>query len=422
MGPAIGLPLAALQDLAGTWVGQWERDGSILEVQVTFSRTASGYEGSFTSEQLRVVRIPFRRIHYEEPKVSWELVGDRTTAIFDGSVQADTLVGRFRDGDAVGTFRLTRGTSVADSFVEEEIAFANGAVGLSGTVILPSGAGPFPGIVFLHGSGAEGRWASRYLANAFVRHGVAALVYDKRGVGTSTGDWRAAGFAELVGDAGAAIEALRSRPRIDPDRVGVHGHSQGGTIVPAVAAANHHVSFLVASAAAGMSMAETEIYSLANAVGLHGLPEAEKRLAEAYIHAVVDVAYKGAPRSLVEKTWRDFRDRPWIFPLPTESDSYWSFSRRIASYDPLASWRQVSCPVLLVYGEEDQRVPPRASAAKIADAYLGSHGSRLDVVIFPGADHTFRLPPDSPKTFQWPRTVPGYPDRVIEWALQVLKP
>jgi alpha-beta hydrolase superfamily lysophospholipase len=80
------------------------------------------------------------------------------------------------------------------------------------------------------------------LANAFARRGIAALIYDKRGVGTSTGQWRDAAFAELVGDASAAVEALRSRPQISPDRVGIHGHSQGGTIAPWVANENPHVS------------------------------------------------------------------------------------------------------------------------------------------------------------------------------------
>jgi uncharacterized protein len=417
-----GQPLAVQQDPAGTWIGQWERDGSILEVEVMFARTASGYEGAFSSAQLRVVGIPFRRIRYEKSRLSWELVGDATTAAFEGTVLGDTLAGRFREGDATGTFRLTRGTRPGTQIEEEEVAFGNGPVTLSGTVMYPAGPGPFPGVVFFHGSGAEGRWASRYLANAFARRGIAALIYDKRGVGISTGQWREAGFAELVGDASAAVEALRSRPRIAPDRVGIHGHSQGGTIAPWVATENPHVAFVIASAAAGMSMAETEIYSLGNAVGVRGMAEAERRLAERYIRAVVAAAYDGAPRADVENAWQDVRDRPWVFPLPPPSDFYWSFSRRIASYNPLDFWRRVSVPALLVYGEGDERVPPRSSASRIAEAYLGSRGLRLDVVFFPGADHTFRLPPTAPGRFQWPRTVAGYPDRVIEWILQVPDP
>jgi len=413
---------AAEQNPAGRWSGQWEREGSILDVEVTFVRTASGYEGSFSSAHLRVVGIPFQRVRYEEPKLSWDLVGDATTSVFDGVVQADTIAGRFREGDAVGTFRLTREPGEAAPVREEEIRFGDAQVTLRGTVVYPAGPGPFPGVVFLHGSGAEGRWASRYLADAFARRGIAALIYDKRGVGASTGDWRDAGFAELVKDAAAAVEALRSRPRIAPDRVGIHGHSQGATIAPWVANENASVAFVVASAATGLSMAETETYSVGNAVGLRRMGEAERRLAQQYIHTLVATAYGGAPRAEVEAAYQGVRDRPWAFAPPPATDSYWSFSRRIAAYDPLEHWRRVSAPVLLVYGEADERVPPRPSAERIAQAYLASLGSRLEVLLFPGGDHTFRLPPSTPGRFEWPKTVPGYPDRVIDWIQRVSRP
>ncbi len=222
----VGLP-AAHADPTGTWVGHWEREGSQLPVETILTQTDSGFAGSFSSPQLRVVGIPFRQIRYAAPQLSWELVGDVSTTMFDGAITGDTLAGSFRDADQVGTFRLTRAPHVAPAFAEEAITFASGPVRLSGTVIYPAGAGPFPGVVFVHGSGAEGRWASRYLADAFARQGIASLIYDKRGVGASTGDWKAVGFAELVADASAAIDSLRARPRIAPDQVGIHGHSQG---------------------------------------------------------------------------------------------------------------------------------------------------------------------------------------------------
>ena len=164
-----GRPRAAQQDPAGTWIGQWERDGSLLEVEVNFARTASGYEGAFSSAQLRVVGIPFRRIRYEGSRLFWELVGDATPTRFEATVLGDALAGRFPEGDATGTVRLTRGTPAVAQVRESEVNFDNRLVTLSGTVMKPAGPGPFPGVVFLHGSGAEGRWASRYLANAFAR-------------------------------------------------------------------------------------------------------------------------------------------------------------------------------------------------------------------------------------------------------------
>ncbi len=178
-------------------------------------------------------------------------------------------------------------------------------------------------VVFLHGSGAEGRWASGYLAHEFARRGVAALIYDKRGVGRSTGDWRTAGFAELVHDASAAVEALRSRPQVSPGNVGIYGHSQGGTIAPWVAAENQHVAFVIGAAAGGVSMAEMETYSIGNAMNIRALPAGEEPLAEYYLSVLVATAYEGGSRSDLDAAWERVRDRPWAVAPPPASDYYW---------------------------------------------------------------------------------------------------
>jgi pimeloyl-ACP methyl ester carboxylesterase len=414
-------PVAAQQGPDGLWTGHWVRGGSSLAVEMTFLHTESGYEGSFSSSQLQRIGVPLTRVRYEAPALLWEIVGDETTTAFEGSLRGDTLAGDFHEGTTSGTFSLTRGTSTEAPVREDEVTFGSDSVTLSGPIVSPAGAGPFPGIVFLHGSGAEGRWASRYLAHEFARRGVAALIYDKRGVGRSTGNWRTVGFLELVRDASAAVEILRSQPQVMPGSVGIYGHSQGGTIAPWVATENRHIAFVVAAAPSGVSMAEMETYSLENDLNVRGLPATEKRLAKRYVRALVTTAYDGAPRSKLDRVWEDVRGHSWAFKPPPASDFWWSFSRRIASYDPLHFWRRVTVPALLLYGEEDEREPPRRSAARIAEAYLGVHGPRLDVIFFPLADHNYRLRQNARGAFAWPKTAPGYPERMIEWVLQATK-
>ena len=410
--------MAAQPGPEGTWTGQWVRDGSALTVETTFARTAAGYIGSFESSQLLVTGIPLSDITYDAPHISWKIVGDETTSVFDGSVHGDRLTGVYTDGGGKGEFSLRRGKAAAAEARETEIMFRSGTVALSGTVVSPPGAGPFPGVVFLHGSGPEGRWANRYLAHAFARHDVAALIFDKRGVGRSEGDWHKGGFEDLVGDDAAAVEALRSQPRISRDRVGIFGHSQGATIAPWVAARDGQVAFIVAGAAGGVSMADMEIFSLSHDLKIDGLPSEQKSLAIKYIRAVVKTAYEGAPRSQLERIWQEVRGYSWAFAPPPETDSYWSFSRQNANFDPLAFWRRVTVPTLLLYGDRDEREPPRLSAARIAQAYLEGQGLSLQVIVFPQADHSYRLVRDNKGKFIWPTSAPGYPDRAIEWVLR----
>jgi pimeloyl-ACP methyl ester carboxylesterase len=157
-----------------------------------------------------------------------------------------------------------------------------------------------------------------------------------------------------------------------------------------VAAENPHVAFVVASAAGGVpTMSDMEVYSVSNYLRVREMEEPDRQLAERYARAIVATAFDGAPRAELEAVYQEVRDPPWGFPPPPESNAYWAFSRRIASYDALSYWRRVDVPTLFVHGEADERTAPRESASRIAEAYLDSQGPRLDVELFPGADHNF---------------------------------
>jgi uncharacterized protein len=412
----------AREPLEGTWLGQWVRDGSAAEVTLRFARSGGGYQGSFDSETLRVVGIPLAQIEWNPPDVAWTIVGDDTTIAFTGRLNASTITGHFTEAGAKGTFSFVRSADAPSSSRREDITFASGDVMLAGTVFVPPGKGPHPGVVFLHGSGAEGRWASNYLAEKFSQRGFAALTFDKRGVGQSRGDWRTAGFEELAADAAAAVAALSARPYVDARRVGIHAHSQGATLAPLAAARIGSPAFIIASAPGGVPMREMEIFSVENALGVRAMSPADAAAAREFVRALVATAYDGEPRERLMEAWRKVRDKPWAFEPPPETDSYWSFSRKTAAYDAPSHWRHVSAPTLLVFGELDERVPVRESAARIAQAYLSGEGTSLEVLYFRGAGHTFRLAPPADAAFSWPRTVGGYPQLLIDWALRAVGP
>ena len=407
--------LAGQGRLDGTWQGYWTRVGDTMAITLTVRRdSAGGYAATFDADRLRVSGIPFSEVRVQGGEVTMVLRGDRTTATFTGTLRGDSIQGRFtEDGSPEGTFAYARSKSTAAAFDERNITFTNGGVTLAGSLLLPPGSKPVPAVVFVHGSGAEGRWASRFLASQLATHGIAALIYDKRGVGQSTGDWRQATPDDLARDAAAAVARLKQESRIDPRRVGIHGHSQGGTLAPMIATQAQGVAFIIASAAAGLPMDSVEIFSILNSVYPRASSAKDSADARDYVGELVAAAYQGRPRARLDSLATALRERPWFFAPPPPDDSYWTFSRQYAEYRPLDWWAKVRVPVLLIYGADDQRVPARASTQRIA-ATLQRDAPDVDltIMLLAGADHTFRLPPGPGG---WPRTAPDYIPTLLHW-------
>lgn len=147
-------------------------------------------------------------------------------------------------------------------------SFASGEIRLAFTLDLPRGRGPFPAVVMGHGSGRVTRdqltWASRH----FVDLGFAVLRFDKRGVGESTGTFVFVGtrdspwvFPQLAGDVAAGVRFLRTRPEIDPRRIGLFGASQAGWILPLSARDLGGVAFMILWSGPVCSVGQEMFYS-----------------------------------------------------------------------------------------------------------------------------------------------------------------
>lgn len=401
--------------LEGTWKGLWIKGNDPLPVTVNFQKLGAGYSGSFDSDPLQVTAIPFSSVEATNGKVQFLLKSDDSTSVFDGWIKGGAISGTFTDGHENGTFKLTRAALPPGKMVTRDVFFQNGQVTLAGTLLLPATRELHTAVIFLQGSGPEGRWANRYLAQKLAERGIAALIYDKRGVGKSTGNWKTAGFDALADDAAAGIRFLRSQPGIATEHIGVYGHSQGATITPLVAT-RAPVQFVIASAASGISPAECEIYSVENSVRVSRLPLTEREDAQNYVRKLVDVAYHDIDRKAFDVMAERFKGRSWYFPPPPPDNSFWTIARLTAGFRPAEYWRQVHAPVLLIYGAHDERVPPAQSADIIQAALAKAGNTQVSLRIFANADHTFAIV-TPPHQTGWSRHVPEYADTLTNWIL-----
>ena len=144
------------------------------------------------------------------------------------------------------------------ALTSEEVRFESAAVMLRGTLLSPPNPGPHPAVVYVHGSGRSTRkdaWPSG-MARVFLSEGYSVLLYDKRGVGDSGGEYVGRGardqnnvspdnLARLASDVRAAAAFLGSRSDIDSQRIGLLGLSQAGWIAPLAAAKSKSIRFLI---------------------------------------------------------------------------------------------------------------------------------------------------------------------------------
>jgi len=151
------------------------------------------------------------------------------------------------------------------SITSEDIVFLNDELRFAGTLYRPENPNPCPAVVIVHPASGGERTDPFYvhLISELPRHGMAVLVFDRRGSGQSEGDFELAGFDDLANDVIAAVEYLQARPDIDGARIGLHGTSQGGWIAPIAAARKPDIAFIVAVSACGVTPAEQMDYGVA---------------------------------------------------------------------------------------------------------------------------------------------------------------
>lgn len=435
---------------AGGWVGTWTQSGQAFPLTLGHGvqpalPTVAGLDGAWDG----VLTLGERQLHL----TLHVKTGPLGTAVWADSVDQMAyglnVEALKRDGDTV-SFQMTAlkatftgklaagGQSIAGDFTQgadlpltltrravgaegpgmrrpqepkapypyesEDVAFddASANVKLAGTLTLPQGAGPFPAVVLIAGSGPNtrnepllGHQVFLVLADYLTRHGIAVLRYDKRGTGASGGDYGKATTLDFANDAEAAAAYLRGRKEIDPRRVGLIGHSEGGLIAPIVASKDPKVAFIVMMAGPGVDGLDILMEQgrlIAKAMGLSDAMvdkgAAFRKILFDIVRSEKDPQVAAAKLKVAADVWAKANN---VSPDGVELQAALintDWFRFFYDYDPAVTLRQLQCPVLALIGSKDLQVPADQNLPAIRAALAHNPGAEVEEL--PDLNHLFQ--------------------------------
>jgi pimeloyl-ACP methyl ester carboxylesterase len=416
----------ASPDPAGLWEGKLKTGLVDLRLVIRITKSADGaWSGTMDSIDQGAKGLPIDVIEIKERAIRFELT--KIKGVYEGTLSEDgkEITGRWKQSGGNLTLTLRRTDKPPElvrpqmpkrpfPYDEQEVTFENAAakVKLAGTLTAPRGKGRFPAVLLISGSGPQDRDETLFghkpflvLADYLTRRGIAVLRCDDRGVGGSSGSTMKATMEDLTQDALAAVAFLKTRADIDPAKIGLIGHSEGGIVAPLAATRSKDVAFIVMLAGTGVPGEELLYLQGAAILKSMGLGEAALKRQRA-IQEVLFTAIKQEPddakaKKLIQDRLKEFKEK-----LPILEQVQWQlvqgkldgqiktimtpWFRYLLTHDPQPALRKVAVPVLALVGEKDVQVPPKENLEAIAKAL--KEGGNRDVTVqeMPGLNHLFQ--------------------------------
>lgn len=374
-------PLPVLSGMDGDWSGAIFPAGATIRLVIHVRNSPAGTVVTLDSPDQAAFGIPLNTLTRTGQSITFEINGSR----FEGTLSGDSrqIEGSWNGAVYKGPLVFTRRDAAASKanrpqtprppfpYRSEEVTVESVAgVKLAGTLTLPAGKGPYPAAVLITGSGAQDRDETVFghkpfavIADRLARDGIAVLRVDDRGFAKSTGSFAAATDDDFALDAAANVAFLRTRADIDPARIGLIGHSEGGLVAPKVAVKDPKLAFIVLMAGPGAPLSEVLRAQRAALAPAMGLSPERIRQSQVLLDRV-DAAMRGATDDA------DARARALavlkadggdLVPTPAQAESLAmqlssGWMRNLVDYDPAPTLEKVRCPILGLYGSKDGQV------------------------------------------------------------------
>lgn len=291
----------------------------------------------------------------------------------------------------------------------ETIRFSagEGNVWLEGELTMPYGHGPFPGVVFISGSGPQdrneeiaGHKPFLILSDYLTRRGFAVLRYDDRGYGKSIEEFFEATADDFAMDAATAFELLQNHPDINRTQIGFLGHSEGGYIAPLAARRVLDATFMIFLAGPAKPLLPDVVQDQARDL-LYSIGASEAAIAKGsrQFAKLSDILRTTESSEETKRKVKAFLKEEGISTLTGKKLSWPEINESIrlwgsawgrwyaAGYDPLPALKAFNGPVLALFGATDLQVSARENAPIMTSVLMHP---KSEVHVFQGLNHLFQ--------------------------------
>ncbi|HED37994.1 MAG TPA: alpha/beta fold hydrolase [Ignavibacteria bacterium] len=410
--------------LKGRWLGTLNISGIELHLVFNVTEKAGKYNVTMDSPDQGVKGIQVNKVTYANNKVRFDVAS--VNGFFEGEINKgrNKITGKWKQGanklpivleKTDKEYKLDRPQEPKKPFpyISEDVTFKNNKDGitLAGTLTLPKGKSPFTAVVLITGSGPQNRDEEilghkpfLVISDYLTRNGIAVLRYDDRGIGKSEGEFPKATSLDFAEDVFSAVQYLETRKEINPEKIGLIGHSEGGLIAPMVAVRTNDVAFIVLLAGPGLPGSElitlqAELISRANGENEKNIKlgkdfntkvfnEINTQTDNAELKITLDKMfsnfYDGLSKDEKEKTGSK---KSFMLKSKTLLSPWF---RYFLKYDPRPTLEKVKCPVLALNGGKDLQVPAKEDLMEIEKALKKGGNKNYKIVMLPGLNHLFQ--------------------------------
>ena len=377
--------------LKGAWTGKLNVFGNELTLVFHFN----GEDCTLDSPDQGVKGVPAK---LERTVTGIKVAVPSINASYEGVNMGESIMGTFKQhGQSFpltikpGLLKRNRPQTPAMPYPyqTQEVSFNNGDAILKGTLVIPQNASrQTPVLLMVTGSGLQNRDEEIFehkpfavIADALARAGIATLRYDDRGFGESTGDVVNCTTEDLKNDAFAGVQLLRSRF----DKVGVIGHSEGGTIA-LMLAAEKKVDFIVSLAGMAVSGKETLLWQNRLALAAANIPSETIDLYCKALDDAFDASISGT--AMPSTTQYNFPTSLAQNLAVVTKQLQTPYMKHFLALDSRPLLGNITCPVLALNGSKDTQVEPESNLGALRSGLQKNAKNKLEAI--EGVNHLFQ--------------------------------